>query len=101
VLAAAPTPARADGSFRCGSRIVRDGETQDDVSHKCGAPDAVRTWTETETHAVYEGGQKIERTVPVEYAEWKYDFGRDRLIRYLLFVQGRLRSVTTGQYGGQ
>jgi hypothetical protein len=99
------TPARADGGglggFRCGGRIVRNGETQDDVARKCGDPDAERTWTETHTEAVYEYGRKVERTVPIEYAEWKYDFGRDRLIRYLLFVQGRLRNVTTGEYGGK
>jgi hypothetical protein len=100
VLLAAP-PARAEGGFRCGSRIVRNGETQDDIARKCGDPDAERTWTETHTEAIYEYGRKVERSVPIEYAEWKYDFGRDRLIRYLLFVNGRLRSVTTGEYGGK
>jgi hypothetical protein len=94
-------PAQAEGGFRCGSRLVRNGETQDDVARKCGDPDAERTWTETHTEAIYEYGRKIERTVPIEYAEWKYDFGRDRLIRYLLFVQGRLRNVSTGEYGGK
>jgi hypothetical protein len=49
--------------------------------------------------AVYVGNHKVERSVPINYAEWKYDFGRDRLIRYLTFVQGRLRDVRTGEYG--
>jgi hypothetical protein len=95
-------PARADGGlggFRCGSRIVRNGETQDDVAGKCGDPDAERTWTEVHTESVWENGRKIERSVPIEYTEWKYDFGRDRLIRYLTFVQGRLTAVRTGEYG--
>jgi hypothetical protein len=91
--------AHADGGFRCGSRIVRNGETEDDVAGKCGDPDAVRTWTEVHTEAVWEAGRKIERSIPIEYDEWKYDFGRDRLLRYLTFVQGRLKDVRTGEYG--
>jgi len=98
VLGAVPR-ARAEGGFRCGSRLVRNGETEDDVAVKCGDPDAVRTWTEVRTEAIWEGGRKIERSVPIEYAEWKYDFGRDRLQRYLTFVQGRLTAVRTGEYG--
>ena len=97
-LAGSP-PARADGGFRCGSRIVRNGETQDDVAGKCGDPDDVRTWTELRTESIWRNGVKIERSVPIEYAEWKYDFGRDRLIRYLTFVQDRLTAVRTGEYG--
>jgi Protein of unknown function (DUF2845) len=97
-LGAAP-PARAEGGFRCGSRLVRNGETEDDVAGKCGDPDSVRTWTETSTEALWENGRMIERSVPIEYAEWKYDFGRDRLLRYLTFVRGRLTAVRTGEYG--
>ena len=92
-------PAHAEGGFRCGSRIVRNGETQDDVAGKCGDPDAERTWTEMQTESIWENGRKIERSVPIEYTEWKYDFGSDRLIRYLTFVQGRLTAVRTGEYG--
>jgi hypothetical protein len=97
-LLAAPAAA-SDNGFRCGAKIVRSGETQDDVMLKCGDPDASRTWTETQTESVWIGGRRVERSVPVEYSEWKYDFGRNRLVRYLLFVQGRLRDVTTGSYG--
>src|SRR5579871_3721229 len=92
-------PARAEGGFRCGSRLVRNGETEDDIAGKCGDPDAVRTWTEVQTESVWEDGRKVERSVPIEYAEWKYDFGSDRLLRYLTFVQGRLTAVRTGEYG--
>jgi hypothetical protein len=98
IVGAAPI-ARAEGGLRCGSRLVRNGETEDDVAVKCGDPDAVRTWTEVRTEAVWEGGRRIERSVPIEYAEWKYDFGRDRLQRYLTFVQGLLTAVRTGEYG--
>jgi hypothetical protein len=99
----AASPARADGGgfagFRCGARLVQGGETEDDVAGKCGDPDAVRSWTELRTESVWEAGHEIERSVPIQYDEWKYDFGRDRLIRYVTFVQGRLTTVRTGTYG--
>jgi hypothetical protein len=96
---AGAAPARAEGGFRCGSRIVRNGETEDDVAGKCGDPDDVRTWTEVETRSAWENGRMIERQVPIDYAEWEYDFGPDRLIRYVTFVRGRLITVRTGEYG--
>jgi Protein of unknown function (DUF2845) len=102
-LAVTATAAHADGGtggFRCGSgRVIRDGETEDDVSTKCGAPDAVRTWTETRRERVWQGDHAIEREVSILYDEWKYDLGRDRLIRYVTFEQGRLVRVRTGPYG--
>jgi hypothetical protein len=95
-----PPPARADGGFRCATgRVVRNGETEDDVASKCGDPDAVNSWSEVRTEAVWENGRKVERSVTVTYDEWKYDLGRHRLIRYVTFAQGRLVSVRTGSYG--
>jgi Protein of unknown function (DUF2845) len=96
---AAAVPARAEGGFRCGGRVVRNGETEDDVAGKCGDPDDVRSWTEVHTESAWEYGRKIERSVSVDYDEWKYDFGPDRLIRYVTFVRGRLTAVRTGEYG--
>src|SRR5258708_6507646 len=99
-LPAVPTAlAGTDARFRCGSRLVPEGETGDDVPRKCGKPDAVRSWTEYEPQSVWEGGRKIERSVAIVYDEWKFDFGRDRLIRYATFVQGRLAFGRTGGYG--
>jgi hypothetical protein len=85
--------------FRCNGRLVHSGETEDDVAGKCGDPDAVRTWTELRKESVWEYGHKVERQVPVQYDEWKYDFDSDRLIRYVLFTQGVLSNVRTGEYG--
>src|SRR5262245_6604556 len=98
VVIAAPA-ARANGSFRCGDRLVRDGAPEDDVERKCGAPDASRTWTEVHTESTWIAGRRVERSVPVTYAEWKYDFGRHRLILYVTFVNGRSAHTKTGEYG--
>jgi len=69
------------------------------VAGKCGDPDAVNSWTEVQSESYWHNGQKLERQVVIVYDEWKYDLGPNRLIRYLTFVQGRLRHVRTGSYG--
>jgi hypothetical protein len=96
----ATPPAQAEGGFRCGTgRVIRNGETEDDVSRKCGDPDAVRTWNETRTETFWQNGHSVERQIVIVHDEWKYDLGRDRLVRYLTFTDGRLCSVATGGYG--
>ena len=100
VMAVPAPPARAEGGFRCGTgRVIRNGETEDDVATKCGPPDDVRTWSETRTESYFDHGHAVERQVVIVHDEWKYDMGRDRLIRYLTFTDGRLCKVTTGSYG--
>jgi hypothetical protein len=98
---AAP-PARAEGGFRCATgRVILNGDTEDDVANKCGAPDDVRTWTETKVETRWQNGYPVERHTEVVHDEWTYDMGRDRLIRYLTFTDGRLCSVRTGGYGSR
>src|SRR5215831_16294742 len=100
VFLTASSPLRAEGGFRCGTgRVIRNGETEDDVATKCGDPDAVRTWNETRTETYWQNGHAIERQVVIVHDEWKYDEGHDRLIRYLTFTNGKLCSVRTGSYG--
>jgi hypothetical protein len=102
-LAALPVeapPAHAEGGFRCGTgRIVRNGETEEDVASKCGNPDAVNSWTETQVETVWEAGHSIERQVVIPYDEWEYDLGPNKLIRYVTFKRGRMIRVTTGERG--
>jgi hypothetical protein len=100
-LTATAPAAHADGGFRCGRKVVRHGDTESDVERKCGAPDATRSWTEVHTEGFFVAGQRKERSVPVTYTEWTYDFGRHKLIIYVTFVQGRSAFVKTGEYGGQ
>jgi hypothetical protein len=93
-------PAQGQTGFRCSrGRILRKGETQSDVARKCGPADDVRTWSEARTETVHENGQAIERTVVTVYDEWTYNLGRNQLVRYVVFTDGRLAEVRTGEYG--
>lgn len=95
----APALLQADQTFRCGSRIVRIGDTAAEVSDKCGPADSSRTWSETRTETIWDKGYAIERQILIVYDEWLYDLGRNRLVRQLTFTDGRLSKVDTSGYG--
>ena len=42
---------------------------------------------------------EVERSTDVVIDEWTYDLGRQKLIRLLTFVDGKLYRVETGGYG--
>lgn len=79
----------ADESMRCGQRLVSCGEPIGEVSRKCGPPSS------TERH--YEYNQDgTGSTVDT----WVYNRGAQELVRILTFVNGRLRHIEVGGYGG-
>ena len=101
-------PARADG-MRCGSRLVSNGDSTYEVRTRCGEPrDAMRrTETRTERRRVRvacgQGEARCDRvqeiSAEVVVDEWTYDFGPQRFVHYLTFLDGKLARVETGSYG--
>jgi hypothetical protein len=43
----------------------------------------------------------VEQSTDVVVDDWTYDLGRQRFIRFLTFVDGRLATVQTGGYGSR
>jgi len=77
-------------AFRCGNKLVSEGDHQYDVLAKCGEPD----YRERRPAAILPG------VGPVDVTEtWYYNPGTNRLIRILRFHRGRLRTIETGGYG--
>jgi len=102
VALTAPQDARAD-SLRCGSRVISEGDTIDEVLAYCGEPaERRRTWIRRQPRFEY-GGQEIpfpgEEDVPVDL--WTYDFGANKLMRRIRFVAGKVDSIETLGYGSQ
>jgi hypothetical protein len=97
-----PFLAQAD-SMRCGSRIVKDGDTIEKVLAVCGEPTTEeRTWIQRAPQ--YELGDQWysfpgTEDVPVDL--WTYDFGPNKLVRRVRFVAGRVQSVVTLDRGGK
>lgn len=102
--------ASADGSVRCGSKLVTTGDSMYDARTRCGEPDDKQHRTEMRTERTWISapcvvpgqvscGRMLERTVEVAIDEWLYDFGPQRFIQRLTFEQGRLIGVVSGSYG--
>lgn len=98
--------------MQCNGRIVSQGDTLYQVRSLCGEPDDAQHRIETRTVRqrvrVACGRERdpnaqcdttVERSTDVVIDEWTYDFGRQKFIRFLTFVDGRLAHVQTGGYG--
>lgn len=95
-----PALAAAD-SFRCGSKIISEGDTIEKVLQYCGEPtQQERTWMRRQPRFEY-GGQEIpfEGTEDVPVDLWTYDFGPNRLMRRVRFIAGKVDSVETLEHG--
>lgn len=103
-------PAAAEG-MSCGNRLISKGDSLYQVRSVCGEPDDAQRRVETRTerrrvrvpcrHGAGQCESTVEHTSDVVVDEWTYDFGRQRFIRYLTFVDGRLYTVHTGSYGSR
>ena len=97
---ALPSIANAD-SMRCGSKLISDGDTQDEVLQYCGEPaERKRTWIVRQPRFEV-GGQeysfKGQEDVPVDL--WTYDFGPNKLMRRVRMVAGKVESIETLEHG--
>jgi hypothetical protein len=93
--------AHAD-AMRCGSRLVRDGDTRAKVRQLCGEPAEIQTTTllrrpyyNLRGRLVYFGDGLVE--VPVEV--WTYNFGPYKLMRRLRFIDGIIDEIETLGHG--
>jgi hypothetical protein len=91
----------ADG-LRCGNKLVVDGDTLDKVRTICGEPTEVsrrdilqRPSFVRDGRVYYFGNESV--LVPVEL--WTYNFGPNKFMRRLKFVDGRLQEIETLGYG--
>jgi hypothetical protein len=90
-------------AFRCGTKLVSEGDTRAQVVAKCGEPTDVITMTSLFRRPViwnygrpfYVGENFIE--VPVE--SWIYNLGPNKLMRRLRFEAGLVAEIETLGYG--
>ncbi len=106
-------------ALRCGSRLISKGAYKPEVLYKCGEPDFVEEFLLYDTvilnprtrrrtihnhrvpmHGGYEipHGHKLLAT-PVRAEDWTYNFGPNRLMQRLLFINGKLKKIESIGYG--
>ncbi|AAR34918.1 DUF2845 domain-containing protein [Geobacter sulfurreducens] len=89
-------PGSTTAKFYCGDRIVAPGDTRAGVIEKCGEPARKEQRREERVQAVTRDGTFLT-TVTTE--EWVYNFGPDRFLYHLKFLDDRLVEIRTGEYG--
>jgi hypothetical protein len=90
-------------AFRCGGKLVLEGDSRAEVVAKCGEPaDIVVQRSEyrrpilwSDGRPYYIGGGFVE--VPVE--SWVYNLGPNKLMRRLRFENGVVTNIETLGYG--
>jgi uncharacterized protein DUF2845 len=90
VAGAAAAPAFAD-TLRCGSSLVKEGDTQGYVEEKCGAPDSKQTFTEP-VYARRTNGSTYE-VGTTSRDVWRYRRSSGSLPAVLTFEQGVLKKL--------
>lgn len=100
------TPAVAEDSMRCGSKLVSRGDGKDKVLALCGEPTSVSLHGMVRRAPRYDYGYGYNRyeyygpgwvDLPVEI--WTYNFGSSKLLRKLRFVGDELDDIDTDGYG--
>jgi hypothetical protein len=100
-------------AFRCGTRLVSEGDSKYEVLHKCGDPDYVESWEEERIQKDYglrreydtENRRYTWNREPflvkekVRIEEWTYNLGPTEFMRYLRFENGILTKISTGDKG--
>lgn len=89
-------------SFRCGTRLVSDGDSTDKVAALCGPPASVQRHEILQRQVRWYQGRPYYSSlepvpVPVEY--WTYNLGPNKLMRRLKFEDGLLVDVETLSHG--
>ncbi|MEX2151478.1 MAG: DUF2845 domain-containing protein [Steroidobacteraceae bacterium] len=89
-------------SFRCGTRLVSDGDPTDKVEALCGAPTAIERREVLQRPVRWYRGRPYYTSyepvpIPIEY--WTYNLGPNKLMRRLKFEDGLLIDVETLGHG--
>jgi hypothetical protein len=90
LIAAATTPAFAD-TLRCGSSLIKEGDSAGYVVEKCGEPGSKQTFTEP-VYAHRENGTSYEIGTTTKDV-WRYTRSSRQFPAVLTFEKGVLRKL--------
>ncbi len=99
--ALAASPAVAD-SFRCGTKLITDGDSADKVQSLCGPPTEVTRSEVWRRPVIWRFGRPYylsEDLVPVAVEYWTYNLGPQKLMRRLRLEDGLVTEIETLGHG--
>jgi hypothetical protein len=90
-------------AFRCGSKIVVEGDTRAEVAAKCGDPaDVVQLRSIYRRPVIWSHGRPYfigDDYVEVPVEAWVYNLGPNKLMRRVRFENGIVAEIETLGYG--
>lgn len=93
--------ARAD-AFRCGNKLVVEGETRVQVRAKCGEPVDIETRTILTRPTVWRYGRRVyvgDGLIETPVEMWTYNLGPYKFMRRVKFVDGQVTEIETLGHG--
>lgn len=93
------TPAWA---FRCGNRLVTEGDTQESVRAKCGNPSEIQHRELLRPAVIWRYGRPFRvgnGVIEVSGESWIYNLGPNRFMRRVRFEDGVVVEIETLGYG--
>ena len=96
MVAGGTASAAESNTLRCGKRLVSMGDNKAEVLIKCGEP----AWKDAWSDQLITNVNTVDALrVSIDRERWVYNFGHHSFLRFLLFENGRLIKITTGDYG--
>ncbi len=89
-------------AFRCGNRLVTEGDTQESVRAKCGNPSEVRRQQLLRPAVIWRYGRPFRvgnGAIEVTGESWIYNLGPNRFMRRVRFEVGVVVEIETLGYG--
>ena len=94
-------PAAAD-TFRCGTRLVTDGDSASKVERLCGPPTDITRSEILRRPILWRFGRPhylSDELLPVSVEFWTYNLGPNKLMRRLRFEDGLVVRIDTLSHG--
>jgi hypothetical protein len=102
VVLGAAAAAPADAAFRCGNKLITEGDTRGEVLAKCGEPADVERRSVFRQPFVYRFGRRVyvgPDVVEIPIEIWLYNLGPSKLMRRIYFEDGIVVEIETLEYG--
>ena len=94
--------AAAADSFRCGTKLITDGDSADKVRSLCGPPTEVTRSEILRRPVIWRFGRPYylsDEQVPVSLEYWTYNLGPHKLMRRLRLEDGLVTQIETLGHG--
>jgi hypothetical protein len=90
-------------AFRCGTKLVSEGDTRAQVAAKCGEPtDVINQGSVFRRPVFWNHGRRYyigESAIEIPIESWVYNLGPNKLMRRVRFEAGVVTEIETLGYG--